>query len=62
MAARDGAVLLQQQVGAPAAPARQQYHAEPGAAANRHPAEQSDGSEKFAHDCCSRPGVSGGGR
>ena len=32
------------------------------AAANRRPAEQSDGSPEFARDCCSRPGVSGGGR
>lgn len=33
-----------------------------GAASNCRPALQSDGSEEFARDCCSRPGVSGGGR
>lgn len=32
------------------------------AAANRRSALQSDGLGKFARDCCSRPGVSGGGR
>jgi membrane associated rhomboid family serine protease len=34
----------------------------PSAAANRRPALQSDGSAEVARDCCSRPGVSGGGR
>ncbi len=33
-----------------------------GAAANRRPAGQSDGSGEFASDSCSRPGASGGGR
>jgi len=33
-----------------------------GAAANRRPAGQSDGSDNSVSDCCSRPGVSGGGR
>ena len=33
-----------------------------GAAANSRPAGQSDGSLEFVRDCCSRPGVSGGGR
>ncbi|HEY5767427.1 MAG TPA: GNAT family N-acetyltransferase [Candidatus Udaeobacter sp.] len=32
------------------------------AVAHRRPALQSDGSGEFARDCCSRPGVSGGGR
>jgi hypothetical protein len=33
-----------------------------GAAANRRPAGQSDGSGDFVSESCSRPGVSGGGR
>jgi hypothetical protein len=33
-----------------------------GATANRRPAGQSDGSGESVSDCCSRPGVSGGGR
>jgi hypothetical protein len=34
----------------------------PHASANRRRAMPSGGSEEFARDCCSRPGVSGGGR
>jgi len=33
-----------------------------GAAVNRRPAEQSDGSGEFIRDSCSRLDVSGGGR